>query len=362
MLDIYRYFLFTKHILVCVDYYPPMSDENNIGENYTPLDVIITLGQKFGIRITENPQLANVHMICDAQVCLGEDVPEPFYRGFPRTVRDLIPADLRLMDQVYHYIQTYGFGWFDQPGHSIAEATLGRENFKRLVYNENIKPKEFKILNEYEAEQVLITSLQDMLSLNRPLSEMWEKLIEQGYRDYTTRILPKNMPCKETVIGLLYKFKELEFCKYLKLSDTIKLVRYIQWTQYHSENLKALNLKNQDRKFITAVIDYFNTANVDQCNFSECFEKRKIWCGLFHHIHYKPKSELMRAFVTDIRSNVNLSTYSRFEQLMKEKNPAEAAKVLVAEKGPSALVRHLNYIPSRCVLESDLKEVIKCLE
>lgn len=357
MKDLYKYYLFNKHVLV---------NDTPKQEFDPPFATLVTLGRKFGIRIKENPELANESMIHDAADYLGEYVPEPFYRGFPNTVREMSPNQL-LFDQLYHYTQTYGCGWFNDPGHSIFE---GKEaEIERVIYNEDIPPKEFRILPEEEAIEFLKSCMMDLLGSNRPLNAFQVNLIELGWKDFSTDILPEHIPCKDTAIFLLYQFKDLSFCRYLKLSDVIKLVHYIQWTQYRSENLKKLNLKNQDRKLITNVINELirldlASENKEYCDYTECFEKRRLWCGLFHHLHYKPPKEngLMGRFIDDVRNNRNFSVYKTFEEHMAKGNYSLAAGALARRKSKSELIRHLNYILSRCQTDAEIEEVFKWLE
>lgn len=358
MKEIYKDFLFAKHILV--------SEQGHEQTVTSAFNVVVTLGQKFGIRVT-NPLFANIDMVKVASRNLGTYVPEPFYRGFPRTVLELTPSQLRF-DQLLHYTQTYGWGWFDEPGHSVIE-DLKPEDVNRIVYNEQLPPKDFTILEEKDALITLRSLIKNLLAANRPLSVSDHALIAQAWSDFGPNIIPEWMACKDTVIFMLCETKSLQFCKFLKLSDVIKVLFYIQYYRYQSENLKKLNLKNKDRVFITKIIneilrlDYAENKNT--CNFMECFEKRKIWCGLFHHIHYKIPHEYldpsMRIFIDNIRSNKNYSAYHDFEYYMRNGHYSTAARTLVTYKGKSALVRNLNYILSRCKTDEEIKEVLEWL-
>lgn len=347
-------FLFTKHILV-----------SETGKEIDPneaFSAIIALGEKFSIRITKGANLATKEMIRDAARCLGEYVPEPFYRGFPGSVRELTEEQL-LFDQLLHYSQTYGMGWFDRAGHSQVEEVYDRVCDMR----ERTDVRDFVILSEYEAGEALKGYLKALLGSTRPLNGDQLMFLLDGYDTYGKDILPDKIPCKDTVIRFLYGKKDLDFCRHLKLSDTIKLLQFIQIGQYQSENLRKLNLTNQDRKFLTSVIDWFVFMNFagtkTYCDFTECFEKRKIWCGLLHHLHYHCKipDSMMNKFIDDIRSGKNYSAYSLMEDRMKRGYYPGAASALLQYKGESGLMRHLNYILSRCD-EHEAEEVLKCLE
>ena len=359
MKDIFKEYLFQKHILVCDR---PVFHDSRESQNADSFASVVALAKMFSIRITSGTENANLNMIEDASKYLGMDVPDPFYKGFPKSVRELTSEQL-LFDQLYHYTQTYGLGWFHEAGHSVLE-----EVYERIGFNEHAEPKDFQIVDEHVGEQLFQTYMQELLSGNRPLNVDQIETVKAAFDYFGKDILPEWMPCKDTVIRLLYDFKNLDFCRFLKLSDTIKLLQYIQFTQYHSENLKKLNLKNQDRKFLTKVIDWFERADMKEdahyCDYLEAFAKRKIWCGLFHHIHYRNKLSygLMGRFISDVRSNRNLSHYHHFEKYMREGNRKAAANYLKTWKGESALIRNLNYILSRCDSEHEIEEVLKCLE
>ena len=338
MKDLFKEYLFTKHVLVATDL--PSKEEN--------FNSLVALSNKLGISITKGKEFACKEMIEYAADQLGEYIPAPFYSGFPETVRQLTPNQL-LFDQLFHYFKTYGCDDFDEAGHSVFE-----QDFTRLAFNENVTQKDFEILTEDEAVIRLCELTIGLLESSRPLSESNYELVREVTRSYV--IYPKDIPCKQTAARLLYDTKNVyRYAKYLNLSDVIKLVDYINYNVYGSENLKKLNFKNQDRKLISRVIDEcFN----HKCNIKDCFEKRKIWCGLLHHIHYKAKNADATMFVTLIRSGENISAYSRFEKEMAEGYVVNAAKVLYEEKGSSMVVRNLNYLLSRCETEEEVKGVL----
>lgn len=343
MKDLFKEYLFTKHVLVASELKP--NKENSF-------NTLVALANKFAIKITKGMELASHEMIEFAAKQLGEYVPAPFYRGFPNSVRELTEDQL-LFDQLFHYIETYGYGNFDEVGHSVFE-----KDFERLAFEEDVKQKEFEILTEEEATDRLHRAVLDLLESSRPLSENDYNIVLETMRSYM--MFPKTIPCKQTAVRLLYDMKSaLRFSRYLNLADVIKLVDYINYKVYDNENLKKLNLKNKDRKLITEVIDtcFANQQKVRR-EVQECFEKRKIWCGLLHHIHYQPKNDYASQFVAMIRSGENISVYSRFEEEMAADNVVEAARVLAQEKGSSVVIRNLNYLLSRCRNEDDVKGVL----
>ena len=133
MKNIYKDYLFEKHLLV---------SEGNADNAENQFETLFALANLFNIRITEGEKLVQEHMIKYVASQLGENVPEPFYRGFPQSVREL-SSDQLLFDQMVHYAVTYGFGNFSEAGHSLFE-----ENFERTAFKENAEIKEFRIITE----------------------------------------------------------------------------------------------------------------------------------------------------------------------------------------------------------------------
>ena len=86
-------YLFAKHILV--------NESGRDRENCFP--TLFALAGQLGIRITEGAELALPEMIRFSAEQLGLFVPEPFYRGFPESVRKLTPEE-RLYDQLASYV------------------------------------------------------------------------------------------------------------------------------------------------------------------------------------------------------------------------------------------------------------------
>ena len=343
MKGIYKEFLFNKHILV---------SEGQVDPQYA-FSTLVALANKFAIRITKGHVNATLDMVRTAADILGEYVPEPFYRGFPQTVRELT-SDQLLYDQLLHYTYTYGLGWFEDPGHSVFE-----ENFERMSFIEQVTPKDFTILTENEAVLALTEYINGYMTSSRPLSQDAYMLVKEAITDYDIKI--DNITCKQTAVKLLYDFKNVpKFAKFINLSDVIKLVEYINYSQYNNENIKKLNLKNQDRKLIERVINYCFEHGRD--DIKTAFEKRRIWCGLLHHIHFKPTRVEAKQFANYIREGINLSVYSDTEELLRRGYVVQAATVLVNTKGTSVLLRNLNYLLSRCKDEDDIKGVLACLE
>ena len=154
--------------------------------------------------------------------------------------------------------------------------------------------------------------------------------------------------------------REVKYARFLALSDVIKLVDIMNYKFYNNKNIKKLNLRNQDRKFITKIINVI--FGKGRRNVRDCFEKKAIWCGLLHHIHYQPNTPESERFVALMRGNENQSVYSEFERAMMAQDIEAAVTCLREGKGSGALLRQLNYILSRCKDEKDVVFVMDSLQ
>ena len=341
MKSIFTEFLFSKHLLV-----------NTSGKKEHAFEALFSLANLFNIHIVSGHQLANPDMISTAEYCIGREVPLPFYQGFPQSVRELSPDQL-LFDQLAHYFVTYTCGDFSEAGHSLFE-----ENFERTAFKEKAEIKHFTIITEEEAVVRLAAAVADLLASTRPLSESHYNLVRDYVMEYNAEI--PNCASKDTAVQLLLDTRDLRFAAFLQLSDVIRILDYLNYETYGKENLKRLNLRNQDRKFLTGVMN--TIFQEGQVNIADCFEKKKIWNGFLHHIHYKPINETAQNFVDGIRGKENLSVYSTFEKQMQAGEIREAVRVLRQGKGSGALLRKLTYILSRCKTEEDVSFVLKNLK
>ena len=352
MEKIFKDYLFGKQILV----------NDGKAEEY-PFETLFAIANLFEIRIKEGVDLAEHGMIEYISSMIGKDVPAPFYKGFPESVKKLSSDEL-LFDQMVHYCITYGFGNFSRAGHSMME-----EYFDRCVFKEKTEIREFVIITEEEAERRLKEDAENLLLSSRPLNAVQYDFLLAYIKDYKYEI--KKCASKNTAIRLLSDTEDLKFTRFIVLSDVIKLLEEINYRDFIKENqnmystqlalelkkrsIKKLNLKNRRRKLITLVINrMFEDKKADIKN---CFEKKKIWCGLLHHIHYQPINEEAREFVNAIRGRENLSVYSSFEKAIKNKDINDAVNVLKEGKGSGAILRNLDYLISRAASDEDVKYI-----
>ena len=180
--------------------------------------------------------------------------------------------------------------------------------------------------------------------------------------------LPKQIASKNTVVKLMLEYRNLYYCRFINTTDVIKVVEELNYRDYRNTKLNKLNFRNKDRKFIASAIretltKYVYISHEDKF-MREIFEKRKVWKGLLHHIHFSPKTEVEEMFCAYIRSNgiQNISDCSKFEELMRKNRPAMAAAYLKEYKGEGAVLRNLDYILSRCKDTWQVEAVINCIK
>lgn len=346
MKELYKRYLFNHGILVS------KNERHDL-----IFEVLFTLANKFGIEVVEGRELAEPMMIVDAEACLGEHVPEPFYKGFPDTVRAL-SDDQIIFDQLFHYFKTYGLGEFYESGLSIFES----KDYKKIAFKEAVTPKQFKILTKKAAIEELEGYFYSLLSATRPLSAEQFSFVNAAADDYGFEIL--NVASKNTAIKLVRERRDVKLAgRLLKLTDMIDLVDEINYEEYDNKNVKKLNLKNQDRKFISAVLDeLFYNGLFDEKPWSAVFEKQAKWVGLLHHIHYKPKIDEAKKLIEDLRSGVNHSDYSMFEWFITQGDIIGAIRRLYESKGATAVLRHFNYILSRCKTMDEVMFLLKSIK
>lgn len=342
MKQIYKEQLFERNYIVS-------ESEHDLDNSF---EVLLSIMALFNIRIVSGAKLAQKEMIPFISGQIGINVPEPFYRGFPESVRTLSAYEL-LFDQVFHYANTYGLNMFDEPGHSIFESFIERTAFK-----EETKIKDYCIITEEEACEKLADIVSNLFLSSRPLNDKQYALVLEYLKDYDCEI--KKCASKNTAIRLLADTRSLKFIPFITMSDVIKLVDEINYRCYGNENIKKLNLRNQDRKFITKVIN--SLFDACRCDIETCSEKKAIWCGLLHHIHYQPHDELSTHFVACMRGKENISVYSRFEKAMAEQDIKKAVTILRDGKSPATVLRNLNYLISRCSSQEEVDFILESID
>ncbi len=338
MNQVYRDYLFGKHFLV----------RNEAEAEAHTLETLFSLANLLNIRIVSGSELVTDEMISYAARMIGQHVPQPFYRGFPDTVRELSPDKL-LFDQLVHYTVTYGFGDFSEAGHSLFE-----REFERIAFKENAAIKEFSVITEEDAVKRIAEAVGEMLQGSRPLSEGQFAVVKSYIGEYGYKVT--SCASKNTALRLLVALRDMQFVRFLSLADAVKVADEINYVFYGKTDVRDMNWKNRDRRFLAAVIDALLAGNTS--GYRDCFEKKALWSGILHHLHYRAKTEEGREFVNAMRGRANNSVYSAFEREMSGGNIREALRVLKEGKGSGAVLRNLDYILSRCESEEQRREVV----
>ena len=312
----------------------------------------LSLANLFNIRITSGAERLQPVMIRTASELIGINVPKPFYQGFPKSVRKLSIPEL-LIDQLLHYYNTYGRDNFEAAGHSVFE-----EQIERKVFDEKTPVKDFSVLNEAEAIEKLKEYTNDLLIGTRPLSEEQYLLVLTFIQTY--HVTPENIASKNTAMRLLIDSHDTNLAEFLMLSDVPKLADELNYRSTGGKNPDKLNLKNQDRKLLKAVLDkLIADGKIDT---RTCYEKKARWSGLLHHIHYKTSDPKGSEFLNAMRGNENHSVMSEFEHILSGKDAPSAAEYLKKRKGSGALLRNLDYLLSRCESDEEIRSIIGLID
>lgn len=278
MRDLFCDFLFSKGYLV-----------RTPEQGHAP-ELLVALAKLFNIRVVANPDWVSIDHITVAKRNLGNEVPPPFYRGFPESVFKLSLEEI-VVDRLLHYARTYGYGDFSQPRYSAFE-----EEVVRTCFDEKTEVRELCVIDEEEAVAYLERTVESLLASTRPLNDTHYLLVRTFIDDYGYEV--GECRCKDTVVRLLLDTRDPTYGLLLKLSDVIRLVEWLQFLNYKGASVKKLNLRNRDRKLLVAVIDrIFEEGTVD---IRTCLEKKRLWKGLLHHLHYRPKSHEAEQFLYDL--------------------------------------------------------------
>ena len=343
--NIYKSMLFNRNYLV--------NDKSQYDGTYDPMDIVTSLAKYYGIIIhPKNYELASISMLLDAENFLGTyNVPMAFYRNFPMSVIKLTPDQL-LHDQLTHYFNTYVCDNFDEQGYSIYENELVRIELK-----DNPVLKKFKILSVNDAKILLSQIGNDLLGSTRPLNDNNWNFIINLYKDNLLKV--NRIASVNTTIRLLLSTRDVnKFARSLKMKDIIKLVEQLNYEGYNNKNIRKLNLKNKDRKFITSVIDAI-IPTINDNDIRECLERRDLWVGLLYHIHYKTN---YKSFTDAISGNSTCHSHmSIIEKYINNGDIYDAIDYAVSKKGTGWLLRNMDYLLSRSTTDTQINYLFEAI-
>ena len=351
MKEIYTNYLFNKGYLI----------GNHEEEN--SFETILALAIKFGISVKKGHNLANIDVLKVCAQCLGEYIPESFYRGFPQSVKKLNKMEL-LFDKLLHYCQTYGLGNFDEAGHSIFE-----EEIKRTVLKERTDIKYFEIITEAEAERELFEIFDNLLASTRPLSVDNIALICSAIEDYVSKgkYIIKNIASKETAIIILISTKNLYYAKFIGLKDVLKVAEKIGESFYKKNNKRKtlyFNIPDQeDKAFINKLVNELSLNVNSRLELQDNLERKKSWCGLLHHVNFRAENAHATFFASIIRSKVKaIRTIPSIMNTYLKSQDKQGAVSTALKKGTSYLLRNLLYVLSHFEKQEDIEYILNNLE
>jgi hypothetical protein len=279
MKQIYKELLFEKNYLVA-DVEPSRDDS---------FEVIFAFAALFNIRIVAGEKLAQLDMIAFAADQLGVKLPDSFFRGFPASVKTL-SSDEMLFDQLYHYTKTYGLNLFEETGHALLESFLDKTAFR-----EKKQIREFTIISEKDAKAKIAEVYGDLLLSSKTLGDKQYNLVLEYLRDYDCEIT--TCGSKSTAIRLLSDSRNLKLTQFITMQDVIKLVEEINYRGYGNDDIKKLNLRTPDKKFICDVIDKLIEGS--RCDIETYCERKAVWTNLLQQLRYQQtgNDDLLARFV-----------------------------------------------------------------
>lgn len=340
MEQIFKDFLFNKNILVKDSYEVNDKEERDL--------LCTALMANYGYNVVSGKEFMDRRIYTFVHDKLDTKPVEPFYRGFPESVKKLCPNEL-LFDQLLSYYRTYGLNDFSEEQHSVCESPV-----ERIALLKSFKTVNVKILTECEAKNVLKDYISDLCSGTRPVSVEQYNIILKYVNTYGY----VRIKSSDIAIKLLIDTRKLSIADNLRLNEFPKIVEQLNYKVYNNKKVKKLNLKNQDRKFLTKVLNGLILKAED--NFVDeavlCVEKRAVWKGILHHLHYHNEELCKYIYCEEFRS-----TLAVFESFMRNGDVTGALDLLIDEKGINFALRNINYIVSRAGTD-DLKSIKKLLD
>ena len=326
--------LFANHILVSS---APAKDQEA---------VYLTLLGKFGIKVADDASfmLLNPEILSDAEKFIGKPLGQPFYRSFPESVKKL-SVEEQIIDRLLHYMQTYGEGDFENRHFSVFE-----EECEKVPFREKVEKKIFKIVDENGAIKEMFKIADNML-LRRQLADGDFDIIMSLLTEYNYR--PEQIASKQVIANILLALRDkngmteamtfIDNFHNFAMNDVLRVLGYETAGKSFDgkPQFKKLNLTAKQRKFYAALIEH-TALHCSKEEIRDCVEKRKDWKGLLHHLHFAPASNKSKLLVNTIFDDSVKSAYSEVERLFAEGDYLGSAKALVAAKGSTTLLRHLN--------------------
>ena len=317
--------LLDKHLILSNDY--QINEDKKQNAYYNAFLLI-----NFGIEIL-NPEYVDEQVMVLIDELFHLNVPAPFYKSPQDT--QYYDSDELLIEQVVSYICGYGT--------SLKRVELFKEAVpERYVVGDELKLRQYRIINQKEADEVLKQEAIHLALYKRPFSieeeEMFLYLFDNGYLDDKQEIC-----CRDNIFPLLSR--DIEFARRLDKKDLVKYSRDLLGDVSTDLEGRYQKYKESEKGIaeLEAAIDY-----VRDCPLS------KKQAKFYNKIVKLAKGKKGKEDNSD-------SPYVVFNKLMKNGEVVEAAKYLASLSG-SLLERNIKYIISRCEYDSEVREVTDLLD
>lgn len=324
--------------------------------------VYITLIGKFGVKIADEAsfKLLNPEVLTVFARAFREPLGEPFYRGFPESVKKLSEDEI-LIDRLLHYMQTYGTG-----DHETRHFSIFEKEVEKIPFKESYDIRIFKVVSSERAFKELYNIADTLLMRRQIMPCDYQFIIDMMDNGYT----PEKIRSKQIMCFLIRNIRDqkgdkeaIAFIDRFRSFELNDILRLIGWDNASKDfrsipNFNKLNMKNKDRKFYTTLIEHV-AARTKAEDLIDVVEKRKIWKGLLHHIHFKPTTGYATVFANTVFDDYIKSVYSEVEKLFAEKKIVAAATVLANNKGSTAVMRSLNRFLCAANSQEERLEIVK---
>lgn len=323
--------------------------------------IAVSLARDLGVVIRKGVEYLNSEVYQFIYTYLKKSIPQAFYKGFPQSVYSLTPTEL-LLDQLIHYYRTYGMGDFDKAGHSVFEEKVR----KYALNHKDIQEHVFYVITENEAKSILAEIIEGYLASTRPLSTSAFSLVAEYFSESSKEVCTITNPeiaSKNTVIKLILSSRNPILAKALSVTDYPKLVAELNYSNYGSKNVKKLNLNNKDRVFLTKILNILLNKDYTESVWLEIIEKRKVWKGILHHIHFKIDGSRYnhKALQSAVYDDNRVSMLSYIHKAI-ETHDIPLAVHFMESKGPNYIIRNMNYLISRSRTPEDIKSILNSLK
>ena len=177
-------------------------------------------------------------------------------------------------------------------------------DFDKTIKLRKTDDRNFEIITEQEAMDMISESCRVLMSYSEHITNKRYELLKEWLKSSGKR--PEDIRHKATAAKLAADTRDMYYAKFLTTKHVLTVVRRINETDYKNNNIRNLNLKNTDRKFIEKLIreTIRNSSKTEEGILPvEVKKKKRDWNGLLHHIHFAAMTDDEKAFVNWMRND-----------------------------------------------------------